>query len=89
MKNYTVLVTGIGGNVLNSGGTLYGSPVTVGQNKQFKADGSSVYALIVRDIDTKSCFQQVNITPVAPCSALPPKSPCYPVPCVPIGGSKY
>jgi hypothetical protein len=82
------LPTGIGGNVLNSGGTPYGSPVTVGQNKQFKADGSSVYALIVRDIDTKSCFQQVNITPVAPCSSLPPKSPCYPVPCVPIGLQK-
>jgi hypothetical protein len=82
------LPTGLGGNVLNSGGTPYGSPVTVGQNKQFKADGSTSYSLIVRDIDTKSCFQQVNITPVAPCSSLPPKSPCYPVPCVPIGLQK-
>ena len=78
------LPTGLGGNVLNSGGTPYGSPVTVGQNKQFKADGSSVYALIVRDIDNKSCFQQVNLSPVAPCSTLQPKGPCYPVPCVPI-----
>ena len=92
-KRYEVVIgaslpSGIGGNVLNSGGTRYGSPVTVGQNKQFKADGSSSYVLIVRDIDNKSCFQQVNITPLAPCSGLPPKSPCYPVPCVPIGGSK-
>ena len=82
------LPSGVAGNVLNSGGTAYGSPVTVGQNKQFKADGSSSYVLIVRDIDNKSCFQQVNITPVVPCSSLPPKSPCYPVPCVPIGLQK-
>ncbi len=76
--------SGYGGNVLNSGGTLYGSPVTVGQNKQFKADGSTAYSIIIRDMDIKSCFQRVDLNPVASCSGLPPKSPCYPVPCVPI-----
>ena len=77
--------TGLGGNVLNSGGTMYGSPVTVGQNKQFKADGSGTYTLIVRDLDLKSCLQVINITAVPACSPSPPNtSPCAPVPCVPI-----
>jgi len=77
--------TGLGGNVLNSGGTTYGSPVTVGNTKIFKADGLTSYQLIIRDINNNNCFQTINIDPVATCPIAPPKSPCYPVPCVPIG----
>ncbi len=32
--------TGLGGNVLNSGGTVYNSTILLGQNKIFKADGT-------------------------------------------------
>jgi len=77
--------TGLGGNLLNSGGTTYGSPVTVGNTKIFKADGLTSYQLVVRDINNNNCYQLIDIAPVAPCSLAPPKSPCYPVPCVPIG----
>ena len=78
-------LTGLGGNVLNSGGTPYGSPVNVGNTKIFKADGVSSYELLVRDLNNNSCFQVIYITPVDPCSDAPiPKSPCFPVPCVPI-----
>ncbi|MBK8721370.1 MAG: SprB repeat-containing protein [Saprospiraceae bacterium] len=78
-------LTGTGGNVLNSGGTNYGSPVTIGNTKIFLADGTSTYQLVIRDINNNNCFQIINIDPVASCSNAPPKSPCYPVPCVPIG----
>ncbi|MBK8723142.1 MAG: hypothetical protein IPL95_12990 [Saprospiraceae bacterium] len=78
-------LTGIGGNVLNSERTNYGSPVTVGNTKIFKADVSSTYQLVVRDINNNNCFQLIDIQSVTPCSIAPPKSPCYPVPCVPIG----
>ncbi len=78
-------LTGTGGNVLNSGGTNYGSPVTVGASKIFKADGTSSYSLLVRDIDNNGCFQIITIDPLPSCSTDPQKSPCAPVPCVPIG----
>ena len=81
-------LTGIGGNVLNSGGTNYGSPVTLGNTKIFKADGITSYQIIIRDINNNNCFQSINILPLAPCSIAPPKSPCYPVPCVPINIKK-
>jgi len=80
--------TGLGGNVLNSGGTTYGSPAIVGNTKIFKADGLTSYQLVVRDINNNNCFQIINLDPVASCSIAPPKSPCYPVPCVPIGTIK-
>lgn len=77
-------LTGIGGNVLNSGGTTYGSPITIGQNKIFEANGITAFQLIVRDINNNNCFQSIDIQPVVPCSIAPPKSPCHPVPCVPL-----
>jgi len=81
-------LTGTGGNVLNSGGTNFGSPVTVGNTKVFVADGITIYQLLIRDINNNNCYQIIDIDPVAPCSLAPPKSPCYPVPCVPIGINK-
>ena len=81
-------LTGIGGNVLNSSGTNYGSPITVGNTKIFKADGLTSYQLIVRDINNNNCLQVIDISPVASCSNAPPKSPCHPVPCVPVGTIK-
>lgn len=77
--------TGAGGNVLNSGGTTFGSPITIGGNKIFLANGKSTNQLVVRDINNNTCYQLINIPAVNPCSTAPPKSPCYPVPCVPIG----
>ncbi|MBK8723277.1 MAG: hypothetical protein IPL95_13710 [Saprospiraceae bacterium] len=81
-------LTGIGGNVLNSAGTTYGSPVNVGNTKIFMANGTSNYQLIIRDINNNNCFQSLNISPLAPCSIAPPKSPCFPDPCIPIGIKK-
>ncbi len=78
-------LTGTGGNVLNSGGTTYGSPGIVGASKIFRADGTSTYQLVVRDLDNNSCFQLIEIDAVDSCSTEPQKSPCFPVPCVPIG----
>ncbi len=76
--------TGLGGNVLNSGGTVYNSTILLGQNKIFKADGTSLYKLIVRDLTNNSCFKEVNLNAIAPCSETDTNSPCFPKPCVPI-----
>ncbi|MBK8722435.1 MAG: hypothetical protein IPL95_09250 [Saprospiraceae bacterium] len=81
-------MTGLGGNILNSSGTAYGSPATIGNTKIFKADGISTYQLVVRDINNNNCFQLIDISSVPSCSDAPAKSPCYPVPCVPIGMNK-
>lgn len=81
-------LTGLGGNILNSSGTAYGSPATIGNTKIFKADGISTYQLVVRDINNNNCFQLIDISSVPSCSDAPAKSPCYPVPCVPIGMNK-
>jgi hypothetical protein len=81
-------ITGSGGNVLNSGGTNYGSPVKVGNSKIFIADGITTYQLVVRDINNNNCFQTIIINPVAPCSIKATQNPCYPVPCVPINIKK-
>jgi len=78
------LFTGVGGNVLNTGGTTYGTPITIGQNKIFVANNTTSYQLVIRDINNNNCFQKVEISPVAPCSIAPPRTNCYPVPCIPI-----
>jgi len=83
------LTDGTGGNVLNSGGTLYNSSVIVGQNKIFSANGITNYQLLVRDSDNNNCFKIFDISPVVPCSTNNNfSSPCYPTPCVPISIQK-
>jgi hypothetical protein len=41
----------LNGTVLNTGGTAYGTPVTVGTTTTFKSDGATTYSLTVRDFD--------------------------------------
>lgn len=68
--------------VLNTGGTTYGQPVTVGGAGVFASDGASTYTLTVRDLDTYSCVSQVFTTKIsASCSTLgcPPNVICVPV----------
>ena len=75
---YEVVSNGI---VLNSGGTDYGTSVTVGDPGFFAADGATTYTLTVRDIDNPTCVSNVyTTTAVQNCSALscPPKI-CLPV----------
>ena len=45
------LTDGTGGNVLNSGGTIYNSSTIVGQNKIFVVNGTSTHQLFIRDYD--------------------------------------
>ena len=82
------ITTGMGGNVLNSGGTDYGSMAILGLNKIFKADGTTTYTVLIRDLNNQSCFQVVDFQAVKACSSNPETNPCFPVPCVPIGLQK-
>ncbi|MEZ0540217.1 SdrD B-like domain-containing protein [Fibrella arboris] len=73
---------GLGGTVLNPGGTLYGSPATVGGVGQpnargFLANNSSIYSLSIRDSNATSgnsgCRSTRLTGQVSPCSScLPP-----------------
>ncbi|RYF76769.1 MAG: hypothetical protein EOO39_05205 [Cytophagaceae bacterium] len=73
---------GLGGTVLNPGGTLYGTPVTVGgigqpNAKGFLANNTSIYSLSIRDSNNTSgnsgCRNTRLTGQVSPCSScLPP-----------------
>ncbi|MBO0952616.1 SdrD B-like domain-containing protein [Fibrella forsythiae] len=73
---------GLGGTVLNPGGTLYGTTVTVGgvgqpNAKGFLANNSSIYSLSIRDSNNTSsnagCRSTRLTGQVSPCSScLPP-----------------
>ena len=59
---------GTGGTVIATG--FYGAPLDVDHN--FLADGSSTYALTLRDVQDGSCFTSVTVGPVAGCSDCGP-----------------
>lgn len=63
---------GTGGTILNAGGTAYGGSVTVGSAGTFRADGSSTYALTIRDLDIPICLTNVTTVPIASCSSCLP-----------------
>jgi hypothetical protein len=67
--------------VLNVGGTLYGTNVTVGNDGIFLSDGSSTYQFTVRDLDIPTCTTSVfTTTASAACSTIPCPTPvCLPV----------
>ncbi len=67
---------GTGGNVLNSGGTLYGTPITVGGIGIFNADGVSTYTITIRDSADNTCKATFTTTPVSSCSSGCPTVPC-------------
>lgn len=76
---YEVVLNGT--TVLNTGGTAYGSPITVGGAGIFNADGSTTYQLIIRDLDIPTCTTNAfNTTATTSCSTLP----CPPRICVPV-----
>ena len=64
--------TGSGGTVLNSGGTPYGTSITVGTPTTFVADGSTTYDIVVRDQSDDSCFAIFTTVAVENCSNCPP-----------------
>ncbi|MFZ1497290.1 MAG: SdrD B-like domain-containing protein [Saprospiraceae bacterium] len=67
---------GTGGNILNSGGTLYGTPITVGGTGIFNADGVSTYTITIRDSADDTCKATFTTTPVSSCSSGCPTAPC-------------
>jgi trimeric autotransporter adhesin len=70
----------LNGNVLNTGGTAYGTSVNVGITTTFKSDGATTYALTVRDLDIPTCTTTVfTTTASSACSTIP----CKPEICLP------
>ena len=76
---YQVILNGT--TVLNTGGTAYGTNITVGGAGIFSSDGTTTYSLKVRDLDISGCETTVFTTTVsANCSVIPcPMSVCLPV----------
>ncbi len=69
------------GTVLNTGGTAYGTSVTVGNDAIFHADGTTTYALKIRDLDTPTCETTIfTTTAVNRCSTVN----CPTVICLPV-----
>jgi SdrD B-like domain len=52
--------SGLGGKVLNPGGTPYSSTVTVGYGKELKANNTNT-KVVVRDKDYPACFNETNV----------------------------
>jgi hypothetical protein len=70
-----------GSTVLNTGGTNYGSPVTVGTTTTFLSNGLTTYNLTVRDLDQATCITTIFTTAIsAGCSV----TPCPPTLCLPV-----
>ena len=67
---------GAGGTVIATGN--YGDMLTLGQDKQFAADGNSTYPLTIRESGGDGCFIQETVGPVEPCSNCPNPN-CGPV----------
>ena len=61
---------GTGGTVLNSGGTNFGTAITVGTNSTppFVANGSSTYAITVRVEGDETCHADYTTSTVSSCS---------------------
>ncbi len=75
----------LNGTVLNTGGTAYGTAVTVGTATTFKSDGATTYQLTVRDFDKPACTTTVFTTaPSASCSVVG----CKPQICIPVTVSR-
>jgi hypothetical protein len=73
---------GTGGTVLNTGGTAFGTPVTVGSSANLKADGQ-VRTLTVRSSGgTSTCYENKVLTAVQSCTT---PLTCKPILCMPIG----
>jgi trimeric autotransporter adhesin len=71
----------LNGTVLNTGGTTYGTPVTVGTATTFTSNGATTYQLTVRDLDMPTCTTTVfTTTASAACSTIP----CPPQICLPV-----
>jgi trimeric autotransporter adhesin len=71
----------LNGNVLNIGGTTYGTSVIVGGILDFKSDGATTYNLTVRDMDIPTCVTTLfTTTASAACST----TPCKPDICLPV-----
>ncbi|MBO0933878.1 Ig-like domain-containing protein [Fibrella aquatilis] len=73
---------GTGGTVLNPGGTAFGTAVTVGgvgqgNAKGFRADGTTTYPILIRQVGQTNCRVFRLTGTVAPCSS------CFPIPCQP------
>jgi hypothetical protein len=71
----------LNGTVLNTSGTAYGTPVTVGTTTTFKSDGATTYSLTIRDLDQPACVTPTFTTIAsASCSVIPcPSQLCIPV----------
>ena len=76
---YEVILNGT--TVLNVGGTVYGTSVTVGGAGIFNANGTTVYQLKIRDLNIPTCETTVFMTSAsAACSTIP----CKPDICLPL-----
>jgi hypothetical protein len=71
----------LSGTVLNTGGTNYGTPVTVGTTTTFRSDGATTYSLTVRDFNMPTC---VTTTFTTTASAACSTTPCKPDICLPV-----
>ena len=58
-------------NVLNTGGTPYGTSYNAGVNSEFSADGSTIYTIEARDADVNACLENVNVGPFNDCLNCP------------------
>ena len=76
---YEVILNGT--TVLNTGGTAYGTSVTVGGAGVFSSNGATTYQLKIRDLDISGCETTVFTTSTsAACSTIPcPIAICLPV----------
>jgi hypothetical protein len=74
---YEVVLNGT--TVLNTGGTAYGSPVTVGGAGVFAADGTTTYTLTVRDLNNQTCVSTNFVTTATQNCSTCPIPLCIPV----------
>ena len=63
---------GTGGTVI--GTYAYGPSVVIGQNRAFRADGTTTYRLTVRDVTNAFCDRTVTTSVVGNCSGCPPQT---------------
>ena len=68
-----------GTTVLNTGGTAYGLPVTVGGAGVFVANGTTTYTLTVRDLDNQTCVSTNFVTTATQNCSTCPTHICIPV----------
>ena len=79
-NKYEVVING--STVVNLGGTAYNSPITFGASGLLIADGTTIYAITVRDYDNNQCVSQTFLTkPVVGCSS---QNACETYICLPV-----